>query len=363
MNRDFWAGRRVFITGHTGFKGSWLCTWLRQLGAEVTGYSLPPPTSPSMYERARVSDGIDAIEGDVRDLDHLANSMARKAPEIVIHLAAQAWVKLGYDDPVLTYSTNVMGTLGLLEAVRRTPSVRTVVAITSDKCYENREWVWGYRENDRMGGHDPYSSSKGCAELLIDSYRNSYFPSVRIAEHGVGLASTRAGNVIGGGDWSTDRLVPDIMKAFVEGLPVQIRRPDAIRPWQFVLEPLYGYLILAEFLHEHALDFSGGWNFGPDPEEIKPVRWIVDRLSSAWGPGAEWTMDDRVHPHESHFLRLDCTKAKTLLGWRPVLGLETTLEWVVEWYRASANDEDMRALTETQIARYERLLGANKAIA
>jgi CDP-glucose 4,6-dehydratase len=246
----------------------------------------------------------------------------------------------------------------VLEAVRKAPTVRVVVAITSDKCYENQEWIWGYRENDRMGGHDPYSSSKGCAELLISAYRDSYFPPARIAEHGVALASTRAGNVIGGGDWSADRLVPDVMRAIMDGKSVQIRRPGAVRPWQFVLEPLRGYLNLAERLWTEGEAFAGGWNFGPDPEQIQPVRWIVEHLSRQWGAGASWALDEATHPHEDHFLRLDCTKAKALLGWRPVLDLDTTLDWIVEWYRSCLRGDDIRALTEAQIDRYERLCTA-----
>jgi CDP-glucose 4,6-dehydratase len=355
INKEFWHGKRVFITGHTGFKGSWLATWLRRMGADVTGYSLPPPTAPSMYAEARVGDGIRSIEGDVRDLPNLEACMSRYSPEIVIHLAAQAMVKTGYSDPLTTYTSNVVGTLHMLESVRKVPSVRVVVTITSDKCYDNQEWIWGYRENDRMGGHDPYSSSKGCAELLISAYRDSYFPPARIADHGVALASTRAGNVIGGGDWSADRLVPDVMRAIMKREPVQIRRPAAIRPWQFVLEPLRGYLDLAERLWHQGEEFAEGWNFGPDPEQIQPVQWIVEHLAEKWGEGASWSLDQAIHPHEDHFLRLDCTKAKTLLGWRPALALETALDWIVEWYRASTTGDDVRELTEEQIARYEKL--------
>lgn len=358
--KAFWQGKRVLITGHTGFKGSWLSTWLRRLGADVTGYSLPAPTVPSMYEAGHVADGIRSIEGDVRDFESLVACVSKHEPDVVIHLAAQAWVRAGYADPLTTYTTNVTGTLHVLEAVRRTPSVRVTVAITSDKCYENQEWIWGYRENDRMGGHDPYSSSKGCAELLISAYRDSYFPPERIAEHGVALASTRAGNVIGGGDWSADRLVPDIMRAIMDRKSVEIRRPGAVRPWQFVLEPLRGYLDLAERLWTDGEAFAGGWNFGPDTEQIQPVRWIVERLSRQWGDGASWALDEATHPHEDHFLRLDCTKAKALLGWRPVLDLETTLDWIVEWYRAYLRGDDVRALTEMQIERYESLCAASR---
>jgi len=357
VDPGFWRGKRVFVTGHTGFKGSWLATWLQRLGAEVVGFALRPPTEPAMFHLARVSDQVQSIEGDIRDLEHLTASIARHAPEIVIHLAAQAWVRAGYADPVTTYTTNVTGTVNLLEAVRRTASTRVVLAITSDKCYENREWVWGYRENDRMGGHDPYSSSKGCAELVIAAYRDSFFAPARIAEHGVALASTRAGNVIGGGDWSEDRLVPDIMRAIMSGHTVRIRRPEAVRPWQFVLEPLHGYLMLAERLWDRDADFQSGWNFGPDVEQVQPVRWIVDQITQLWGEGANWTGDEGQHPHEDHFLRLDCTKAKTMLGWAPVLDLRTTLDWVVEWYRAFHAGGDLRSLTRAQIERYEAAVG------
>ncbi len=356
MTPAFWHGKKVFITGHTGFKGTWLTLWLQRLGAEVVGYALPPSTEPSMFTLTRASEGIKSIEGDVRDLAKLQSALREHRPEIVIHMAAQALVKTAYADPVTTYTTNVVGTLNLLESVRHTPSVRVAVCITSDKCYQNDEWVWGYRENDRMGGHDPYSSSKGCAELLISAYRDSYFSPEKIAEHGVALASTRAGNVIGGGDWSKDRLVPDTVSAIMAGKPVLIRRPHAVRPWQFVLEPLRGYLDLAERLHQEPAKFAGAWNFGPDIEQIKPVQWITDYLTNRWGESATWILDGANHPHEDHFLRLDCTKAKSILGWRPALDLPTVLDWIVDWYRASKENADLRAVTEAQIDRYETLV-------
>ncbi|MFO7904140.1 MAG: CDP-glucose 4,6-dehydratase [Pirellulaceae bacterium] len=358
IDREFWRGKRVLVTGHTGFKGSWLAAWLQRLGANVVGYALKPPTEPAMFHLAGVADHMQSIEGDVRDLGHLSACLEQYSPEIVIHLAAQAWVRAGYADPVTTYTTNVIGTLNVLEAVRKSSTVRVVLAITSDKCYENREWIWGYRENDRMGGHDPYSSSKGCAELLISAFRDSYFAPAKIEEHGVALASTRAGNVIGGGDWSEDRLVPDIMRAIMSGRSVQIRRPGAVRPWQFVLEPLRGYLMLAERLWDRDTEYQSGWNFGPDVEQIRPVRWIVEQLTQMWGAGANWAGDESQHPHEDHLLRLDCTKAKTVLGWSPVLDLETTLNWVVEWYRGFHDGEDLQALTWAQIDRYEDHVGS-----
>jgi CDP-glucose 4,6-dehydratase len=356
MNKSFWQGKKVFVTGHTGFKGSWLSVWLQKVGADVVGYSLPPLTEPAMFNAAKVTTGITSIEGDVRDVESVTKAMQKHKPEIVIHMAAQALVKTAYADPMQTYTTNVIGTLSVLEAVRKTDSIRVVVSITSDKCYENLEWVWGYRENDRMGGHDPYSSSKGCAELLISSYRDSYFPPEKYDQHGVLLSSTRAGNVIGGGDWSADRLVPDTMKAITQGESVLIRRPHAIRPWQFVLEPLRGYLDLAERLWEDGADFVGAWNFGPDIEQIKPVSWIVEYLVEKWGEGASWILDEGEHPHEDHFLKLDTTKAKSLLDWTPRLPLPTVLDWIVEWYQGYANGEDVRDITHKQIERYENIV-------
>lgn len=356
MNKEFWSGRKVFVTGHTGFKGSWLSIWLQQMGAEVVGYSLPPLTNPSMFEAARVSDGMVSIEGDVRDAESLSQALADHKPEVVIHMAAQALVKTAYNNPVDTYSTNVMGTLNVLEAARKAGHTKVIVSITSDKCYENREWVWGYRENDPMGGHDPYSSSKGCAELLISSYRDSYFNPSNSNFTPMSLASVRAGNVIGGGDWSADRLVPDTMKAILEGESVLVRRPNAIRPWQFVLEPLRGYLDLAEQLWEHGDEYVGGWNFGPDVEQIQPVSWIVDYLTTQWGEGAGWMLDGAQHPHEDHFLKLDTAKAKGLLGWTPELPLSVVLDWIVEWYKSYSNEQDMRFVTEKQIAEYESLI-------
>lgn len=353
MNKEFWKGKKVFVTGHTGFKGGWLSCWLRKLGADVTGYALPPHTSPSLFALAHAAEGMNSVYADIRDLGRLQSVMTEHQPEIIIHMAAQALVTESYRDPVRTYTTNIIGTMNVLEAVRYVPSVRVVVLITSDKCYENLEWVWGYRENDSMGGHDPYSSSKGCAELLISAYRDSYFSHQTYEQHGVAIASTRAGNVIGGGDWSENRLVPDTMKAIMKGDPVMIRNPGAIRPWQFVLEPLRGYLELAEKLWDDGPQYASAWNFGPNIEQIRPVSWIVENLTTYWGQGARWELDSATHPHEDHFLKLDCTKAKSLLGWYPRLTLETILQWIVEWYRAARDDSDMRAVTESQIARYE----------
>jgi len=358
MNRAFWKDKKVLITGHTGFKGSWMSLWLQSLGANIVGYALQPPTQPSLFGIANVADGMISIVGDVRDLDHLKSIIVEHGPEIVFHLAAQPLVRYSYENPVETYTTNVIGTVNMLEAVRHSVSVRTVVSITSDKCYENKEWFWGYREDERLGGHDPYSSSKGCAELVIAAYRRSYFSPEAHEHREVALASTRAGNVIGGGDWAKDRLIPDIMKAIMEDRPVIIRSPNAIRPWQHVLEPLNGYLCLAERLWAHGPKFAQAWNFGPSGEEAKTVSWIVEYLTSVWGEGARWELDSAQHPHEDTYLKLDCSKAKSLLGWAPKLQLSTTLEWIVEWYRGYQQNEDMRSLTEEQIIRFENVRAA-----
>jgi CDP-glucose 4,6-dehydratase len=353
MNRTFWKDKKVLITGHTGFKGSWLSLWLQSLGANVLGYALPPPTKPSLFEIAHVADGMTSIIGDVRDLEQLIAVISGRCPEIIIHMAAQPLVSYSYENPIETYSTNVMGTVNVLEAVRQSESARVVVCITSDKCYENREWPWGYRENEPMGGHDPYSSSKGCAELVISAYRNSYFPVEEYQHHRVALASARAGNVIGGGDWAQDRLVPDIMKAILANRTVMIRHPNATRPWQHVLEPLNGYLCLAEGLWVRGPEFAQGWNLGPNDDDARAVSWVAERLTSLWGENARWEVDSAQHPHEATYLKLDCSKAKSLLGWSPKLHLSTTLEWIVEWYRGYQQNQNMRRLTEAQIARYE----------
>lgn len=352
MNTEFWRGKRVLLTGHTGFKGSWLSLWLQSMGAQVVGYALAPPTNPSLFEVAEVGQGMTSIIGDIRDLEHLRRVFAEHQPEIVIHMAAQPLVRYSYIEPVETYSTNVMGTVNLLEAVRSTDSVKAVVNVTSDKCYENREWVWGYRENEAMGGYDPYSNSKGCAELVTSAYRNSYFHPEKYGTHGVAIASGRAGNVIGGGDWAGDRLIPDIMRAITEGKPVNIRSPHAIRPWQHVLEPLSGYLVLAQKLFEEGAAYAEGWNFGPNDEDAKPVQWIVEKLTQAWGEGASWVLDGGEHPHEAHYLKLDCSKAKMRLDWQPRWHLEDALSAIIEWHRAHREGKGMRELTLRQISAY-----------
>ena len=352
VNPAFWTGKKIFVTGHTGFKGGWLCLWLQHLGAKVTGYALQPPTAQNLFEVAQLAQGMQSIIGDVRDGEMLASAMREAAPDMVIHLAAQPLVRRSYADPVETYSTNVMGVVHLLEAVRKTPTVRAVVNVTSDKCYENREWVWGYRENESMGGYDPYSNSKGCAELVTAAYRNSFFNPAQYSKHGVALASARAGNVIGGGDWADDRLIPDILRAIAAGEKVKIRSPDAIRPWQHVLEPLSGYLTLAERLYSDGPPFAEGWNFGPHDKDAKPVKWIVEKLVSLWGEGAKWELDNNLQPHEASHLKLDCAKAHANLNWEPRWDLQQALATITSWHKAYSDGQDMRALTLAQINEY-----------
>ncbi|MGB9714864.1 MAG: CDP-glucose 4,6-dehydratase [Thermodesulfovibrionales bacterium] len=355
INKKFWHNKKVLITGHTGFKGSWLSLWLQKMGAKVLGYSLPPPTQPSLFEIAKVAEGMISVIGDIRDLESLQSFITSQKPEIIIHMAAQSLVHYGYENPVETYSTNVMGTVNILEAVRQTKCARVVLIVTSDKCYENKEWVWGYRENDPIGGNDPYSSSKGCAELVTSAYRKSYFSGEK-PNNNVAVASVRAGNVIGGGDWSEDRLIPDIMKAFIEHRPVLIRNPQAIRPWQYVLDVLHGYLILAERLWNKGKEYTGEWNFGPLDEDAKPVSWIVNNIKEMWGDDASWKLDDnREYPKESFYLKLNSSKARSKLQWKQKLNLEEALNWTVQWYRNFILNKDMRNYTELEIYRYETL--------
>lgn len=353
MEPAFWQGKRVFLTGHTGFKGGWLSLWLQQLGAEVTGYALEAPTTPSLFEVAGVARGMVSIIGDVRDGEALKRAMAEARPEIVIHMAAQPLVRYSYVNPVETYATNVMGVVNLFEAVRATPGVRSVVNVTSDKCYENREWPWGYRENEAMGGYDPYSNSKGCAELVTAGYRSSFFNAEKYAEHGVALGSGRAGNVIGGGDWALDRLIPDMLRAIGAGQPVMIRNPHSIRPWQHVLEPLSGYLTLAEKLYTEGPVHAEGWNFGPHDIDAKPVEWIIERMTQEWGAGASWQLDGQNHPHEATYLKLDCSKARGQLGWHPRWDIGQTIAKIVEWHKACDEGADMREFTLAQITTYQ----------
>jgi CDP-glucose 4,6-dehydratase len=341
----FWAGRRVVITGHTGFKGAWLTLWLQDMGAEVTGISVGVPTEPSLFALARVHEGISDLRADVRDRGAVATAIRDAAPEVVIHMAAQPFVRRSFDDPVGTYETNVMGTVHVLEAVRATPSVRVVVNVTSDKCYDNREQRRPFVEDDCMGGHDPYSNSKGAAELVTDAYRRSFFSE----PGGARLASGRAGNVIGGGDWGEDRLIPDVMRAAAAGTPIAIRRPDAVRPWQHVLEPLSGYLTLAQRLWDDP-SFAEGWNFGPYPDDARPVRSIADRITELWPEPLAWDIDTGSHPHEADFLALDSAKARERLGWGPAWDFDEALARIVEWHVAHRDGEDPRALSLAQIA-------------
>lgn len=352
INKEFWNGKRVLITGHTGFKGGWLSLWLQSMGAHVSGYSLSAPTRPNLFEVGCLAEGMHTHMGDVRDLSGLLRVVKEEQPDVVFHLAAQSLVRYSYREPVETYATNVMGTVNLLEAVRQTPSIRAVIIVTSDKCYENQEWVWGYRETDALGGRDPYSNSKGCAELVTAAYRSSFFSPLEYPRHRVAVATARAGNVIGGGDWADDRLVPDIVRAFSGRQPVVIRNPAAVRPWQHVLEPLAGYVALAEKLVTQGSVWGEAWNFGPAESEAKPVQWIVERMCETWGPGAAWEIDPKAHPHEAHSLRLDIAKAEFRLGWRPRWNLETGLRKTVEWYQAYQNGSDMRTVTQAQIDDY-----------
>lgn len=348
VNASFWRGRHIFLTGYTGFKGGWLSLWLQALGAEVHGYALDPPTDPNLFTVAEVGNGMaSSIIADIRDADKLRHAMQAARPEIVFHLAAQPLVRYSYAQPAETYAVNVMGTVHLLEAVRATPGVKAVVNVTTDKCYENREWVWGYRENEPMGGFDPYSSSKGCAELVTSAYRRSFLEPA-----GIALASARAGNVIGGGDWAADRLIPDFLRAMDAGKTLNIRSPQAIRPWQHVLEPLSGYLMLAERLCTDGASFAEAWNFGPADGDVMPVRRIIEHLAEMH-KNVNWKCDGTPQPHEAHYLKLDSSKANSQLGWRPRWKLTEALDKTVEWHQAWRGGQSMRATTLAQIADYQ----------
>lgn len=352
VDTNFWKGKKIFITGHTGFKGSWLCLWLSRLNAKVTGYALNPPTDPNLYALCRIDKLVRTTIADIRDGVLLTKAMQAAEPEVVIHMAAQPLVRDSYKIPVDTYSINVMGTVNLFEAVRATKSVKAVINVTTDKCYENKEWVWGYRENEPMGGYDPYSNSKACSELVTTAYRSSYFNEKDHATHGVAIASARAGNVIGGGDWALDRLIPDFIRAILKKEKVVIRNPQAIRPWQHVLEPLSGYLMLAQKLVVEGPRFNGGWNFGPDDSDAKPVAWLVERLCAKWGSGASYSLDKGTHPHEAHYLKLDCSKAKTELGWHPQWDLEKAIDSIIEWTRVYTAHENVATICTKQIDDY-----------
>lgn len=338
VNPCFWKGKKVFLTGHTGFKGSWLSLWLQSMGAVIKGYSLEPPTNPSLFIEAKVAAAMESQIGDIRDLDQLRKSMLDFNPDVLIHMAAQPLVRLSYIEPVDTYTTNVIGTVNVLEAARMCPNLKSIVSVTTDKCYENKEWAWGYREDEPMGGHDPYSSSKGCAELVTAAYRNSFFNTKESAA----LATARAGNVIGGGDWANDRLIPDILKAFENLKPVVVRNPLSTRPWQHVLEPLSGYLVLAEHLYLYGQEYAQAWNFGPRDQDCKSVEWILNSIIKTWGEDASWELDVNSNPHEAGFLKLDCSKAKQRLKWEPQWNLKLTLKSIVNWHKAWINKEDLK---------------------
>jgi CDP-glucose 4,6-dehydratase len=348
VDSSFWNNKRVFLTGHTGFKGGWLSIWLNSMGAQVKGYALAPNTTPSLFFEAKIETLVDSNFGDIRNLNELKKSMMEFNPDILIHMAAQPLVRLSYTEPVDTYATNVMGTVNVLESARSCINLKAIVSVTTDKCYENKEWEWGYRENEPMGGHDPYSSSKGCAELVTAAYRNSFFNSADSAF----VASARAGNVIGGGDWAEDRLIPDILKAFEKNEPVIIRNPLSTRPWQHVLEPLAGYLVLAQALFEKGNDFAEGWNFGPSDDDCQPVSWILDKMVSSWGKGAKWKLDAQNNPHEANFLKLDCSKAKKKLKWQPKWGLEYTTGLIIDWHQKWISSQNMQKHCLKEIEEY-----------
>lgn len=350
-----WNGRRVFITGHTGFKGGWLALWLAYRGAIVRGFGLPPETNPSMFSSAQVSHVVDSVEGDIRDFEHLRSSLTEFAPEIVFHLAAQPLVRRSYFDPLSTYAINVMGTAHVLEAVRGAESVRAVVCVTTDKCYENHEWVWPYRETDRLGGHDPYSSSKACAEILSAAYHRSFLSVRGPSLNPVALCTARAGNVIGGGDWSEDRLLPDLIRGLQSKRPVLIRHSKAVRPWQHVLDPLYGYILLAERLLHEPSRTSGAFNFGPSESDLWTVEQIANLAVAKWGGDTGWTTDSNPTVHEAHVLRLDSSRARSELQWKPKLTTEAALDWTIDWYRTAAECSDMSRETVRQIERYEKI--------
>lgn len=348
VNPSFWKDKKVFLTGHTGFKGSWLSLWLQSMGAVVKGYSLAPPTNPSLFLVGEVAKNMESQIGDIRNLEQLKESMLAFNPAILIHMAAQPLVRLSYVEPVDTYTTNVIGTVNVLEAARSCPNLKAIVSVTTDKCYENKEWAWGYRENEPMGGHDPYSSSKGCAELVSSAYKNSFFSTKDTAA----LATARAGNVIGGGDWADDRLIPDILKAFENSKSVVVRNPLSTRPWQHVLEPLSGYLVLAEHLYSYGQEYAEAWNFGPKEEDCKPVNWILDKMVATWGEGAGWELDQNSHPHEAGFLKLDCSKAAARLHWHPKWNLEHTLNLIVNWHQDWRAGKNINEKCLQEIANY-----------
>ncbi|WP_319480760.1 CDP-glucose 4,6-dehydratase [uncultured Draconibacterium sp.] len=349
---EVFRGKKILVTGHTGFKGAWLCLLLDKIGAKVSGYALAPPTTPSLYEVANVDKCVDSTIGDIQEYQMLYSTIERVKPDAIIHMAAQALVIESYKNPVETYLTNVMGTVNLLNATRQVNGVKAIVNVTTDKCYENNEWLWGYRENDRLGGYDPYSNSKACSELVTASFVNSFFNKNNYDEHGVAIATARAGNVIGGGDWGQNRLIPDFIRAISEGQEIVIRNPLAIRPWQHVLEPLTGYLNVLSKLLTDGPKYSGAWNLGPNDTETKNVEWIIYTICKKWGNSASFKLDENVHPHETQSLKLDISKAKSLLEWKPKWDIETTLDNIVEWHKAFYENKNMRAVCNRQIDNY-----------
>jgi len=354
LNKLFWKGRRVFITGHTGFKGSWLSFWLAELGADVKGFSLVPDVSPNLYDTLSLGNRIESVFGDIRNLDHLKRELAEFKPEVVFHMAAQAIVRTSYDDPIETFETNVIGTVNLLESVKFVKSIKAVISVTSDKCYENREWDWKYRESDPMGGWDPYSASKGCAELVTASFRRSYFQNGNSDSIKTGIATARAGNVIGGGDWSKDRLIPDIMRSFSKQEPVVIRNPAAVRPWQYILDLLHGYMVLAEKLYKDPKRYSEAWNFGPSESDERSVEFILNKMIETWGEGASWKLDKGVNPHEASYLKLDSSKSRMNLGWNTKVTLPSALESLTSWYKNYFYGADITEFTKSQIREFEK---------
>jgi CDP-glucose 4,6-dehydratase len=355
LSHEFWRDRRVFLTGHTGFKGAWASLMLNALGAKVCGVALAPEAGPNIYELAQLADRIESHVLDIRDGDRLKGVVSSFKPDIIIHMAAQSLVRASYASPVETYETNVMGTINVLEAARGISSVGAIVVVSSDKCYLNREWLWPYREDEALGGHDPYSSSKACTEIVAASWRQSFF-----SDGGAAIASARAGNVIGGGDWAVDRVIPDCVRAFTKGVPVAIRNPQAVRPWQHVLEPVTGYLMLAERLIREPAQFSEAWNFGPNEADTSTVAHVVKTLIRHWGTGANWTSPPGAHPHEAHTLRIDSTKARVRLGWRSLLPLDEAVAWTAEWYRDWASGTNVETLCGKQIEKYLSLAAMSK---
>ena len=354
MDSSFWKNKKVLLTGHTGFKGSWLSLWLQKLGVDLIGFSKSVPTKPSLFELADIGKNMTSIMGDITSIENITNVVKQHNPEIIVHMAAQSLVHKSYDQPLETFSTNIMGTVNLLEAIRNTSKKCVIINVTSDKCYENQELSRGYKENDPMGGYDPYSSSKGCAELITSSFRNSFFKDSNNKDYDISLASVRAGNVIGGGDWADNRIVPDIMRGILDKKIIKIRNPTSVRPWQYVLEPLRGYLELAEKLYNYKSEYTESWNFGPEIDDAKPVSWLVNEIVEMWGENIEvdFDNDDLDHKHETNFLRLDCSKAKSKLKWNPKIKLEEGLKLTVNWYKQYEQTKELREFTENQIEEY-----------